>query len=56
MQTAGGSVAIVAAMWQLLLMAETKRVRLDVLLGAASPPDVAFVLVVAKKRSQALKR
>lgn len=48
--------AVMAAMWRLLLMTETKRFQLGVLLRAASPPDVTFVLVFAKKRSQALKR
>lgn len=48
--------AIMAAMWQLLLMTETKRFQLDVLLRAALPPDVTFVLVFTKKRSQTLKR
>lgn len=55
-QTAGGSLALMAAMWQLLLMTETKRFQLDVLLRAALPPDVTFVLVFEKMRSHTLKR
>lgn len=47
MQTVGGSLAIMAAMWQLLLMTETKRAQLDVLLRAT---------VFTKKRSRTWKR
>lgn len=54
MQTAGGSLAVMAAMWQLLLMTETKRFEHDVLLRAALNPDVTFVLVLTKKRRQTL--
>lgn len=48
--------AIMAAMWQLLLMKDTKRIQQDVPLGAALPPDVMFVLVFTRKRSPTLKR
>lgn len=43
--------AIMAAMRQLLLMTETKRFQLDVLLRVALPPDVTFVLVFEEEES-----
>lgn len=43
--------AIMAAMRQLLLVTETKRFQLDVLLRVALPPDVTFVLVFEEEES-----